>query len=290
MISVLTPSYNRARELERCFASLTGQTSTDFEWIVVDDGSSDGTEAVVAALGKDAAFPVKYLHKENGGKHTAINYGVPECSNSFVLILDSDDELTPTAIEVLSASAAALPAEAVGIVGNIIDSGTGRIVGRALPLNVEYSTGNELFAFFGTADTLRIYRTDLLAAHPFPVVDGERFMPENVVWDAIDRVGPLRLERGELMRCRYQEDGYSRNILAHRRNSPRGFAMALESSARSTPSTSLAVKRTIAYQVWSANYLGGYGYRSFQRRALFALCLPVSITLRAFRRPSFLFD
>ena len=82
-LTVLTPTYNRAALLPRLFESLCRQTCKDFEWIVVDDGSTDETEAVVRSVGREAAFPVRYLRKENGGKHTAVNLGVREAEGSW---------------------------------------------------------------------------------------------------------------------------------------------------------------------------------------------------------------
>ena len=76
LLTVLTPTYNRVHTLPACFDSLSHQTCTEFEWIVVDDGSTDGTEEYFAGL-PERPFPVRYIKKENGGKHTALNAAHP---------------------------------------------------------------------------------------------------------------------------------------------------------------------------------------------------------------------
>lgn len=97
LITVITPLYNRASFLPKLFESLERQTCKDFEWIVVDDGSIDDVHREIERL-LPASFPVRLLSKENGGKHTAVNMGIRNARGQLVLILDSDDELPPTAI------------------------------------------------------------------------------------------------------------------------------------------------------------------------------------------------
>ena len=97
-LSIVTPTYNRAELLKNCFASLLAQTDKNFEWIIVDDGSTDDTQTIVSGF-TPADFPIVYIKKENGGKHTALNASHPHIRGKYVLILDSDDTLTDTAVE-----------------------------------------------------------------------------------------------------------------------------------------------------------------------------------------------
>ena len=100
MITVLTPSYNRANLLPLLFDSLCQQTSFDFEWLIIDDGSRDNTADVVRTFITDK-FPIHYYYKENGGKHTAMNFSHPYIKGNLLFIVDSDDVLTPDAIETI---------------------------------------------------------------------------------------------------------------------------------------------------------------------------------------------
>ena len=88
VLTVLTPTYNRAKYLPKCYESLCSQTKSDFEWLIIDDGSTDDTEKVVNAWISDChrRFDIVYVKKENGGKHTAINYSAEYIRGSIVLI------------------------------------------------------------------------------------------------------------------------------------------------------------------------------------------------------------
>ena len=97
-ITVLTPTYNRGELLKKLYNSLCKQKCKDFEWLIVDDGSIDDTYACVEQIKKIADFPISYYKKENGGKHTALNYAYQFIKNPLTFIVDSDDFLTPDAI------------------------------------------------------------------------------------------------------------------------------------------------------------------------------------------------
>src|SRR3712207_475983 len=103
ILSILTPSYNRATYLPTIFHSLCQQTRIDFEWLIIDDGSTDDTAHVVETIlqSKEVPLPIRYFHKPNGGKHTAVNLGVQQTQGELVLILDSDDELPSNAVETI---------------------------------------------------------------------------------------------------------------------------------------------------------------------------------------------
>ena len=102
-VCVLTAAYNRAALLPRLFQSLLAQDDPDFIWIVVDDGSTDGTQALVQELQSRAPFPIVCHKKANGGKHTALNAAYPYVESPLTFIVDSDDTLTPDAISVIKA-------------------------------------------------------------------------------------------------------------------------------------------------------------------------------------------
>ena len=99
MITVFTPTYNRRKELENLYISLINQTENDFEWLIVDDGSSDDTKKFINKLIKENKINIKYVYKENGGKQSAYNRGLVEANGDIFLCIDSDDILEPTAVE-----------------------------------------------------------------------------------------------------------------------------------------------------------------------------------------------
>lgn len=98
-LTILTPTYNRANRLFSLFDSLESQSIKDFEWLVVDDGSSDNTQNLISTFAKKSSFPIRYIKKENGGKHTALNTGIRLINSELTFIVDSDDYLVPYAVE-----------------------------------------------------------------------------------------------------------------------------------------------------------------------------------------------
>lgn len=99
-LTIFTPTYNRSHTLSRLHDSLVKQSLKDFEWLVVDDGSSDNTAVLFENwTSNDNGFQVRYIRIPNGGKNRAINLGIKEASGRYFMILDSDDMLSPNAVE-----------------------------------------------------------------------------------------------------------------------------------------------------------------------------------------------
>lgn len=100
MISVIVPVYNAIDCIERCVNSILKQTYPDFELILVDDGSSDGTGAVLDEFAKKDSR-ILVFHKENGGSSSARNLGIKEAKGSYFSFIDSDDYVEPVFLEAL---------------------------------------------------------------------------------------------------------------------------------------------------------------------------------------------
>lgn len=99
MLTVFTPTYNREHTLRRVYNSLLNQTCKDFLWLIVDDGSTDNTNELIQEFIGEFKIDIKYYWKENGGKHTAMKMAYNLASTEWMVTLDSDDELVPSAIE-----------------------------------------------------------------------------------------------------------------------------------------------------------------------------------------------
>lgn len=98
-ITVFTPTFNRAHTLQRVYSSLLNQTDKEFLWLIIDDGSTDNTKVQVNSWQKEGQIEIEYQFKENGGKHTAMKLAYELAKTKYILALDSDDELTPDAVE-----------------------------------------------------------------------------------------------------------------------------------------------------------------------------------------------
>lgn len=192
LFTVLTPSYNRAHTLERVYRSLCEQTCQDFEWIVVDDGSTDGTRELVEGWQQQAAFPIRYVWQENRHKKAAFNHGVALAQGELIVALDSDDTLLVNALYDMAQIWADIPvserAGYAGITGLCVRP-DGKVVGDMFPQDVfDASSLDMSFRYHVRGEKFGCLSTAVLRKFPFPdQIEG--FVPESLVWRAIARAG-----------------------------------------------------------------------------------------------------
>lgn len=211
MVTIFTPAYNRAGILPRLYQSLLAQTAMDFEWLVIDDGSTDETRKVVGGWIKEGRLPIRYIKKENGGKHTAHNEALRHANGEWLFCVDSDDWLPQNAVEdILEGSASVRPSDA-GLVGYKADQ-NGRSLCAALDAQEQSHYG--LYSLMrrggGRGEYALVFRTELLRNFPFPEIPEERFMTEAVLYDRLELAGYTICPIGKVLTvCEYQPDGLS---------------------------------------------------------------------------------
>lgn len=225
-ITVFTPTYNRAHLLDKLYTSLVIQTNRDFEWLIIDDGSTDDTKDVVQSFIKDDKIKIRYIFQGNGGKHRAINKGLDIAEGELFFIVDSDDTLIPTAIELVLKKYKSVEncPEFAGISFNRGYSEK-EIIGKTFSLEFKDCTNLERGKNNILGDKSEIYRTEILRNIKFPEIEGENFMSEIVLWNEVARQGyKLRWYNEIIYICNYLEDGltvnrdsiYLRNPIAHK--------------------------------------------------------------------------
>ena len=189
--TVFTPTFDRAATLPRLKASLEAQTFRDFEWLIVDDGSTDGTDELVHAWMSSSDLAIRYVRQENAGKHVAINRGVREARGDLFLTIDSDDECVPQALERLLHHWLSIPSQQrtrfSGVSVLAVHAG-GRLVGSPFPRDVYDSDAlRKYFAGVGRGDKWGFHRTDVMRRFPFPEPPGVKHVSMSVAWFAIGR-------------------------------------------------------------------------------------------------------
>lgn len=226
ILTVFTPTYNRAYTLHKCYESLIKQTCKQFTWLIVDDGSSDNTEDIVEEWLAKGEISIQYYKKPNGGKSSAHNMAVELATTELFLCVDSDDYLTIDAIEkVIRFWDKNMDSKAAGIVA-LKGYEKGKPVGTYMPRGIIRSTLYDLYNKHGfKGDAMLIYRTEVLKKYPFPIIEGEKFIPEAYVYDQIDSCYDLLLLNEVLYICEYLEDGYTRNFKEVVIKNPKGYAM-----------------------------------------------------------------
>lgn len=221
MISVLTCTYNREKYLPALYQSLKNQASHNFEWIIVDDGSNDNTRKLLETwICQEKAFEISYYWQQNGGKHRAINEGIRHVSGNWVFLVDSDDELTEDAIELIEKWIADLEKEAdadsFAAVAGVRMTRRGKMLGGypRLKSGQQFidAKNNERQKWHIGGDKAEIYRTDILKKYPFPTFDNEKFLSEGAVWNKIALDGfQIRWYPNAIYLCEYLEGGLTKD-------------------------------------------------------------------------------
>lgn len=232
MLTIFTPTYNRAYIIEKLYISLKNQTCQDFEWIVVDDDSTDNTEDLFKTF-ESIGQGIRYVKQEHGGKHRAINKGVKIAKGDFFFIVDSDDYLTTNAVELISMWTRDLQSiddKICGVAGLRISPAGLSWGGNPEFGSAEYidatNIDREKYGLLG--DKAEVYSTNILKKYPFPEYDNEFFLTEAVVWDSIAIDGyKIRWYKEPIYVCEYLDDGLTKTGANDRKGhikNPRGYA------------------------------------------------------------------
>lgn len=222
LVTIFTPTYNRAHLLGRLYLSIKQQCFDDFEWIIVDDGSTDNTHGVVMGFIEEGVVPIKYLFKRNGGKHRAINEGVKQAKGELFFIVDSDDVLPPDSLKRVTEVYEHIKDDRnFGGVAGVDAYPDGGIVGSGLPAPIIDCNSIDIRSkYHVTGDLSEVFRTDVMREFPFPEIEGEKFCPEALVWNRIARKYKLRYFNEAIYVAEYQPEGLTARIVEIRMKSP----------------------------------------------------------------------
>lgn len=237
MITVFTPTYNRAILLPRLYESLCAQSYKDFEWVVVDDGSVDGTEALLNEWVAAGILTIHYFKQLNGGKHRAINQGVRMATGDLFFIVDSDDFLPKNALENVIQRYATVSNDATvaGVAGRRMYD-TGAVVGNSTFTELLSNSIAIRYEHRVTGDLVEVFRTAVLREFPFPEFPNEKFCPEALVWNRIAQWYTLLFFNEGIYNTEYLEGGLTSNIVRIRMQSPRSSMLCYsELSQQSIP-------------------------------------------------------
>lgn len=209
-ITVCTPTYNRAHLLNKLYTSLKKQNYNSFQWIIVDDGSTDDTEAIVNEFIKENNINIRYIKKKNGGKHTALNIGIDNAEGELFWIVDSDDYIIDDALKYIWNKWCELK-DNKDFAGLSALKGyeNKKVIGTTV--NEEYIDADVLtyrYKYRVLGDKSEVYRTDILKKYKFPEYREEKFLTEAVVWNRIANDGyKIRWFNKVIYICEYLEGG-----------------------------------------------------------------------------------
>ena len=224
-LTVFTPAYNRAHTIGRTYESLCRQTCKDFEWLVVDDGSSDNTRQLVEGWMAEGKIAIRYIYQDNQGMHGAHNTAYRNITTELNTCIDSDDYMPDDAVEkIIDCWREHGNDKLAGIIG-LDATADGIIIGTHFPDDMATTTVYGYYRAGGSGDKKMVYRTDVIKRYPeYPMFDGERYVSLGYKYLLIDQDYELCTLNAPLVIVEYQQDGSSFNMYRQYWNNPKGFA------------------------------------------------------------------
>lgn len=253
MITVLTPTFNRGARLQSLWDSLQKQTVKDFEWLVVDDGSTDGTKDLITQLQEKSDFPIRYIYKSNGGKHTALNVGIQTICSELIFIVDSDDCVTDDAVEsILKIHKKYRSQNNICGYAFLRAFPDGKVNGKKF--DVDEKIGSYIDVRVNGDDTgadkAEVFKTHCLKEFPFPEYPNEKFLGEDLVWVRMARKYEMVHINKAIYVGNYLEDGLTNNRRKHNIASPIGCMHRAEEFMESDLRTRYRIKGGLQYIVY----------------------------------------
>ncbi len=275
-LTVFTPTYNRARTLQRTYESLCRQDCKEFIWLIIDDGSTDGTSELVQSWQrKENGFEVQYIYKENGGMHTAHNTAYENIHTELNICIDSDDRMALGAVKKIRDTWGKVKGKGyAGLIALDADF-AGNIIGKDFSAEMIDTTLGGYYAAGGLGDKKLIYRTDVInSVPPYPVFQDEKYVGLVYKYTLVDQKYKLYVMKEVVCEVEYQEDGSTGTMWKQYLQNPKGFAF-LRRVAMQYPASKKRLIRDCIHYCSSSQIAKNRKYiRESPRKLLTVFCTP----------------
>lgn len=229
MITIFTPTYNRKEYLSKLKKSLDEQTDKHFEWLIVDDGSCDGTEEEVKAWKSNVTdYKIKYTKQKNQGKHIAFNLGVKLAGYNWIICVDSDDTLDKNAVKIINHDIKTVSSKYIGIVYPKImknEPSKSRIWEKIDHSSVDIM---ELKDFYKIRESTIVMKKNIIQNIPFPKYDNEKFLAESWLYQKLTYRGKFLALNKSFYISEYLDTGLTKNIWKVWKENPKGILEILK--------------------------------------------------------------
>lgn len=226
LLSIITPTYNRGYCLPNIYNNLSKSKHTsDFEWIIIDDGSSDNTKEIVEKWKEKTNLNITYVYKQNGGKTNALFEAFQlNLNGDFSVVLDSDDVFVDDFFEILLKSGVSLLDKYIGYV-YLKEDQEGKLIGE--PFKLQDASYSEMYFSKNktNGDKIFVVRTDIYRKSIIKSFEKEKLIPEGVNYMIMSKNGIFKCINITLYRGEYLEDGLSNNILQLASKNINGFIL-----------------------------------------------------------------
>ena len=282
LLTVFTPTYNRAHTLPRTYDSLLKQNDKCFEWLIIDDGSTDQTaELVKSWIKRNNGFKIRYLYKENGGMHTAYNMAYDNINTELNVCIDSDDCLAEGAAKRIKDFWGKVKDKNYsGIIGLDADM-EGNIIGDRFPSTLKETNCSEYYASGGRGDKKFVFRTDIIKKYPrYPEFEGEKYVGISCKFVMIDQHYKMAVLNEVLCNVEYQIDGSSNTMYRQYVQNPKGFAYYRKVRMKYPNSKKGLIIETVHY-ISSSLIAGNHKFiRESPRKPLTVVLTPAGFLLK----------
>ncbi len=283
-LTVFTPAYNRDYSIHLCYESLCRQSCKDFLWLVVDDGSTDNTAALIKEWQKNEnGFEIRYVYKENGGMHTAHNTAYENIDTELNVCIDSDDYMPDDAVEkIINCWKEKGNSEVAGIIA--LDATLdGKVIGTELPKDREKISTEEFYRQGGKGDKKFIYRTEIINKYPpYPVFEGEKYVSLAYKYSLCAEEYEMVILNEIVCIVEYQLDGSSTNMFRQYLRNPKGFAFIRKHKMTLAKSFSEKFKACIHYVSSSIISKNKHFIKESPEKLLTVLAIPFGIALTVY--------
>ncbi|MEK4476640.1 glycosyltransferase family A protein [Paenibacillus sp. FSL R7-0048] len=251
MITVVTPTYNRAYTLENSYNSLRKQTCKSFIWMIIDDGSKDETESLVGEwIKQETDFKIIYLKKENGGKASALNLSFNRVYTDYYVCLDSDDTFTSNAIDIAIKRLDEIKYDKkyCGILA-LRTKPNGQVLGgKQIPSEVKDITLSDLTNKYEIkSELICFYKTHMVMKYRFPEIDGEKFISPAYLEHRIGKDYKYLASRESYCICEYLPDGLTRNKIEVIIKNPKGYTLVIREAFEVSTNFIIKSKHCVMY-------------------------------------------
>ncbi len=272
-VTIITPTYNRGQQLGKLYDSLLKQSDKDFNWLIVDDGSTDDTESIVQEWIRENKLALKYIKKKNGGKHTALNVGIPQIESPWTFIVDSDDYITENAIQLIKQKISADDSDIIcGLAFLRQSKNGGYLTNKLVPssgmvddfCHCRYNLDIQ-------GDMAEVWKTRCLKEFPFPEFENEKFCSEDVVWISMAQKYKMCFYNEVIYISDYLEGGLTKSRRKQNLMSPKGVMHRGVVQLDANLPFKYKCRAMMYYQVYgkAAGYSAGYLFRESKHKTLF---------------------
>ncbi|WP_158607406.1 glycosyltransferase family 2 protein [Aerococcus agrisoli] len=250
ILTIFTPTYNRATTIGRVYTSLLAQTNKSFEWFIIDDGSKDNTKELVEKWINEDKIPIKYVKQANSGKIKSINKSLKETKTPLWICLDSDDWFTPDAVEIIINNYNSIKDDEkiCGMIALRSNEDLTPMQDKFIPSKFKYLTQGHLrYNLKIGPEYAQVYKTDIIKNYLYPEINGENYFPLSYMADELDRKYELLVIHDPIMIIEYQENGITKNNKKHVKNNPIGHLIFRHNQFETAPNLMQKIKSGIAY-------------------------------------------